>query len=48
MGDPWNEIFEIPEMQWWDKPTDRAQTVDEKNVVKMFLKMVIIMFSSRL
>ena len=30
--------FEILGMQRWDKPTDRAQRVDEKNGVKMFLK----------
>ena len=28
--------FEIPGMQRWDKSTDRAQRVDEKNRVKMF------------
>ena len=32
----WN--FEVLGMQRWDKPTDRAQRVDEKNLVKMFKK----------
>ena len=32
----WN--FEVLGMQRWDKPTDRAQRVDEKNGVKMFEK----------
>ena len=31
----WN--FEVLEMQRWDKPTDRAQGVDEKNAVKIML-----------
>ena len=30
----WN--LEVLEMQRWDKPTERAQRVDEKNGVKMF------------
>ena len=32
----WN--FEVLRMHRWDKPTDRAQRVDEKNGVKMFEK----------
>ena len=32
----WN--FEVLGMQRWDKPTDRAQRVDENNGVKMFKK----------
>ena len=32
----WN--YEVLGMQRWDKPTDRAQRVDEKNGVKMFKK----------
>ena len=31
----WN--FEVLGMQRWDKPTDRAQRVNEKNVVKMLV-----------
>ena len=34
MGDPWSEIFEILEIKWCDKPTDRAQRVDEKKGLK--------------
>ena len=30
--------FEVLGMQRWDKPKDRAQRIDEKNVVKMFKK----------
>ena len=37
MGDPWNGIFVVG-MQRWDKPTDRAQWVDEKSGIKMFNK----------
>ena len=37
MGEPWNEILRYR----WDKATDRAQKVDEKNGVKMFKKIYI-------
>ena len=35
-GGPLKWNFEVLGMQRWDKPTDRAQRVDEKNGVKMF------------
>ena len=35
-GKPLKWNFEVPGMQRWEKPTDRAQRVDEKNMVKMF------------
>ena len=37
-GGPLKWNFEVLGMQRWDKPTDRAQRVDEKNLVKMFKK----------
>ena len=35
-GGPLKWNLEVLEMQRWDKPTERAQRVDEKNGVKMF------------
>ena len=35
MGNPWNGILKFLECKD-EKPTDRAQRVDEKNMVKMF------------
>ena len=37
-GGPLKWNFEVLGMQRWDKPTDRAQRVDEKNEVKMVKK----------
>ena len=37
-GEPLKWNFEVLGMQRWDKPTGRAQRVDEKNGVKMFQK----------
>ena len=37
-GGPLKWNFEVLGMQRWDKPTDRAQIVDEKNEFKMFKK----------
>ena len=34
-GDPWNEIFETLEMQWWDKPTDRvSESINKRTFMK--------------
>ena len=35
-GGPLKENFEVLGIQRWDKPTDRAQRVDERSEVKMF------------